>query len=147
MDDMKRVLFICTGNAARSQMAEAIVNHLRGKEWIAFSAGTHPKSTVHSNAVRAMEEIGIDISNARTKSINEFRDVPFDLVVTVCDSAAEECPVWLGAGKRVHVGFPDPAKVTGSEHEIMTQFRQVRDDIKKEILATLDTFSRHETIH
>jgi arsenate reductase len=127
-------------------MAEGIVNYARGKEWVAFSAGTHPKPAVHPNAVRVMKEIGIDISNARTKSINEFRDAQFDLVVTVCDSAAEECPVWLGTGKRVHVGFPDPAKATGSEDEIITQFRQVRDDIKKDILSTLDTFA-HEKIH
>ncbi len=128
-------------------MAEAIVNHSRSDEWVAFSAGTHPKPVVHQNAVRVLKEVGIDISGARPKSIEEFRNAAFDLVVTVCDLAAEECPVWLGAGKRVHVGFPDPAKTVGTDEEIMARFRQVRDDIKVEILATLDAFAKHETIH
>lgn len=147
MGNQKRVLFVCTGNAARSQMAEAIVNHSRGNEWRAFSAGTHPKPAIHPNAIRVLKEIGIDISGARTKSVDEFRDAGLDLVVTVCDSAAEECPGWLGEGKRVHVGFTDPAKMTGTEDEIVSAFRQVRDEMKREILATLEAFEQHESIH
>ena len=87
----RRVLFLCTGNSARSQMAEGWVNHLRGETWQAFSAGTHPAGRVHPFAIEAMREIGIDISAARSKSVDEFRDAAFDLVVTVCDDAAEEC--------------------------------------------------------
>ncbi len=122
-----RVLILCTGNSARSQMAEALVNHLRGDEWEAFSAGTHPTGYVHPYAVQALNEIGIDISNARSKSVDEFRDEPFDLVVTVCDDAAEECPIWLGAGKRHHLGFPDPANAD------LDQFRQLRDDMQQKM--------------
>ncbi len=140
----RQVLFICTGNAARSQMAEAIVNHARSAHWSAFSAGIRPKEAVHPNAIRVLKEIGIDISGARTKSVKGFHDAALDLVVTVCDSAAEECPVWLGQGKQVHVGFPDPAKATGRDEEIVAKFRQVRDNIKKEILATLDAFEGDE---
>ncbi|MBI3914863.1 MAG: arsenate reductase ArsC [Chloroflexi bacterium] len=128
----RRVLFLCTGNSARSQMAEAVVNHLRGERWQAFSAGTHPAGYVHPHAITALNEIGIDISAARSKSAEEFRDAAFDLVVTVCDDAAEECPVWLGAGKRGHVGFPDPAQ--GS----LGDFRAGRDDISEKIIALLD---------
>ena len=128
----RRVLFLCTGNSARSQMAEGLVNHLRGEVWAAFSAGTHPTGRVHPSAIEAMREIGVDISAARSKSVVEFYDAAFDLVVTVCDDAAEECPVWLGKGRRVHIGFPDPAK--GS----LADFRAVRDDIQERILAFLD---------
>ncbi len=93
---MKRqVLILCTGNSARSQMAEALVNHSRGDQWEAFSAGTHPTGYVHPDAINALAEIGIDASRARSKSIDEFRGKPFDAVITVCDDAAEECLVWL----------------------------------------------------
>ncbi len=108
----RTVLFLCTGNSARSQMAEALVNHLRGEGWHATSAGTHPAGQVHPGAIAAMREIGIDISAARSKSADEFRSTPFDLVVTLCDDAAEECPMWLGQGRRAHISFPDPARGT-----------------------------------
>jgi arsenate reductase len=124
----RQVLFLCTGNSCRSHLAEAIVNARLSDEWHAVSAGTQPAGYVHPMAIRALAEIGIE-HQGRSKSVDEFRTVPFDLVVTVCDSAAEECPVWLGQGKRVHLGFPDPAKATGSEEEIMDVFRAVRDDI------------------
>lgn len=131
---MKRnVLFLCTGNSCRSQMAEAIVNARWGNEWLAVSAGTHPTGYVHHNALRVLAEIGIDHSGARSKHADEFRSENFDLVVTVCDSAAEECPAWLGEGKRVHLGFPDPAKATGTEDEVMSVFRQVRDDMQRRV--------------
>jgi len=131
----RKVLFLCTGNSARSQMAEALVNHLRGEQWQAFSAGTHPTGSIHPYAVAAMKEIGIDISGAHSKSLDEFRDAALDLVITVCDDAAEECPVWLGRGQRAHIGFPDPAK--GS----LEQCRAVRDDIQRQVIAYLDSFS------
>ncbi|RMF87501.1 MAG: arsenate reductase ArsC [Nitrospinota bacterium] len=133
----RKVLFLCTGNSARSQMAEAIVNTQWGDRWQAFSAGTHPAGSVHPFALRALAEIGIDHHTARSKSVEEFREAPFDLVVTVCDAAAEECPTWLGQGKRVHLGFPDPAQATGSDDEVLAVFRQVRDQIQKQIGALL----------
>src|SRR3990172_7300370 len=114
----RRVLFLCTGNSARSQMAEAIVNTRMGDQWEAVSAGTKPTGSVNPYALRALAEIGI-AHRGRSKHADEFRDVAFDLVVTVCDSAAEECPVRLGKGKRTHLGFPDPAKATGTDEEVM----------------------------
>jgi arsenate reductase len=114
-------------------MAEAIVNARMGEQWKAFSAGTQPAGYVHPNAIRALAEMGIDISSARSKSAEEFRGAALDLVVTVCDDAAENCPVWLGEGKRVHLGFPDPAKATGTSEQIVAVFREVRDDIARRI--------------
>jgi arsenate reductase len=126
---MKRhVLFLCTGNSARSQIAEAIVNASMGKDWEAVSAGTEPTRQVHPMAVRVLAEIAIQ-HEGRPKLASEFRTVPFDLVVTVCDDAAERCPVWLGHGKRQHLSFLDPARATGTEDEILAAFRAVRDDI------------------
>ena len=127
-----RVLFLCTGNSCRSQLAEAIVNARLGDEWHAYSAGTKPAGHVHPNALRVLAEIGIE-HPGRSKSVQEYRGQPFDLVVTVCDAAAEDCPLWLGQGQRVHLGFPDPAKATGTEAEILTAFRRVRDDIGEQI--------------
>jgi arsenate reductase len=134
---MKRVLFLCTGNSARSQMAEAIVNARMGQEWQAVSAGTQPTGYVHPNAIRVLAEMGIDISGARSKSAEEFRGAAFDLAVTVCDDAAENCPVWLGEGKRVHLGFPDPAETTGTDEQVMTVFRKVRDGIAVQVPVLL----------
>ena len=142
----RKVLFLCTGNSARSQMAEAIINarlhalpHASGPggdEWEAASAGTEPAGQVHPLTLRALTEIGIEHQGC-SKSASEFRGVLFDLVVTVCDAAAEHCPVWLGKGKRVHLGFPDPARATGTEDEIMAVFRAVRDDIARKVPALL----------
>ncbi|GAB4526747.1 MAG: arsenate reductase ArsC [Anaerolineales bacterium] len=126
MTDTKKVLFLCTGNSCRSQIAEAIVNARLGTRWQAFSAGTQPTGSVHPFARQVLAEIGIQ-HNGRSKSANEFQNVAFDLVVTVCDEASETCPVWLGTGRRVHSGFPDPAKATGNTEEILQAFRQVRD--------------------
>lgn len=123
----RKALFLCTGNSCRSQMAEAIVNARMGEAWQAFSAGTQPAGYVHPKAVEALREIGIR-HEGRSKRAEEFRDVAFDLVVTVCDSAAEECPVWLGKGKKVHHSFPDPAKT-----DDIADFRKVRDDMLVEI--------------
>ena len=121
-------------------MAEAIVNARLGERWQAFSAGTKPAGYVHPKALDVLSEIGISHSGY-SKRAEEFRDTDFDLVVTVCDSAAEECPVWLGKGKRVHHSFPDPAKAEGTQEEIMKVFRTVRDDIEKEMIELLKAYS------
>ncbi len=132
MTPKRKVLFLCTGNSCRSQLAEAIVNARMGDEWEAVSAGTKPTGYVHPNALRVLREIGIE-HTGRSKHADEFRTETFDYVVTVCDLAAEECPVWLGPGQRVHLGFPDPAKATGADDEVMAVFRALRDDIAREV--------------
>lgn len=135
-----RILFLCTGNSCRSQMAEAFVNNLPDGNWLAYSAGTHPTGFVHPKAVQALEEIGIQ-HQGRSKSVDEFQGQAFDWVITVCDSAAEECPVWLGPGRRLHLSFPDPAKASGSQAEVMRAFREVRDDIARQVPALLEKLS------
>jgi arsenate reductase len=135
----RRVLFLCTGNSARSQIAEGLVNHFLGDRWEALSAGTHPTGYVHPLAVQAMAELGIDISGQRSKSVEEFRGQPFDVVITLCDSAAQECPVWLGPGRAVHMGFPDPARADGVMADRIDAFRQVRDAIREKVLRYLET--------
>jgi len=120
-------------------MAEAIVNNKLGKQWDAFSAGTQPAGRVNPMAVRVLAEIGID-HQGTPKPIEQFRNEPFDLVVTLCDDAAQNCPVWLGQGKRMHIGFPDPAEAMGSDEDKMAIFRSVRDDIKTRILPVLVEF-------
>jgi arsenate reductase (thioredoxin) len=140
----KKVLILCTGNSCRSQMAEAIVNHFIGDQWQAFSAGTQPSGYIHPMAIKALEEIGIH-HEGESKSVERFRGEAFDVVITVCDDAAENCPVWLGKGKRVHIGFPDPAKAEGSIDEKMNVFRQVRDDIRARILSYLEAFPTSQT--
>ncbi|MCJ7625014.1 MAG: arsenate reductase ArsC [Anaerolineaceae bacterium] len=134
----RKVLFLCTGNSCRSQMAEAIVNARMGHQWQAYSAGTKPSGYVHPKAIATLAEISIK-HEGRSKLADEYRDVDFDLVVTVCDSAAEECPVWLGKGVRIHHCFPDPAKASGADDEIMAFFRKVRDDIEREIIHVLSS--------
>ena len=118
-------------------MAEAIVNANMGNAWRAFSAGTHPTGFVHPIAIQVLKEIGID-HQGRSKSVEEFQNTPFDLVVTVCDSAAEECPIWLGTGQRIHMGFPDPAKLSGDQAAIYAAFRAIRDEIAQKIPALLE---------
>lgn len=115
-------------------MAEAIVNARLGDQWEAVSAGTKPAGFVHPKAIQVLAEIGIE-HDGRSKLADEFRNVDFDLVVTVCDSAAEECPLWLGKGKRVHHSFPDPAKT-----DDMDDFRQVRNDIQREIIPLIQSY-------
>jgi arsenate reductase len=136
---MKKVLFLCSGNSCRSQMAEAIVNARLGDSWQAFSAGTRPAGFVHPRALEVLAEIGIR-HGGRSKPADELHDAGFDLVVTVCDAAAEECPLWLGQGKRLHRSFPDPAKAEGTDEEIMNVFRAVRDDIEREMVALLRSY-------
>lgn len=130
----KKVLFLCTGNSCRSQMAEAIVNARLGETWEAVSAGTKPAGFIHPKAMAALSEIGIQ-HTGRSKLVDEFRGVDFDLVITVCDSAAQECPVWLGEGKRIHRDFPDPANT-----DEMDDFRTLRDDMAHEIIALLEAY-------
>jgi arsenate reductase len=134
----RRVLFLCTGNSARSQMSEGMVNYYLGESWEAVSAGVKPSGYVHPLAVRALAELGIDITRHRSKSTDEFLDVDLDLVITVCDHAAKNCPAWLGQGRVMHVGFPDPAEATGSVDEQLQVFRQVRDDIRNKVLDILE---------
>lgn len=134
----QRVLFLCTGNSARSQMAEGLVNHFLGDRWTAFSAGTKPSGFVHPLAVRAMAELGIDISHQRSKSVREFLGQDFDVVITVCDQAAQNCPVWLGRGRKKHMGFPDPAAAAGSEEEQLEVFRRVRNGLRQQVLPYLE---------
>jgi arsenate reductase len=136
----KRVLFLCTGNSCRSQMAEAIVNARQGDGWQAFSAGSRPAGFVHPKAIEALAEIGIQHSG-RSKPMDAFRGQEFDLVVTVCDDSAEDCPVWLGKGEKVHMGFPDPADASGSEEEILNVFRSVRDDMAHALIALLEKYA------
>jgi arsenate reductase len=134
----KQVLFLCTGNSARSQMAQGLVNRFMGEGWEAYSAGTNPAGYVHPLAIQVMAELGIDISTQRSKSVSEFRDVDFDLVIAVCDEAAQNCPLWLGGGQVVHIGFPDPAALeTGTQDGHLAVFQQVRDDIRKRVLRYL----------
>jgi arsenate reductase len=136
--DKQKILILCTGNSCRSQMAEGLINHFMGETWQAYSAGTQPSGYVHPLAIEAMAELGIDISEERSKSTAEFRDVAFDLVVTVCDDAAENCPLWLGEGRQAHIGFVDPAEATGTRKEKMTVFRRVRDEIRQQVLGYLE---------
>lgn len=145
MNEKRKVLFLCTGNSCRSQMAEAIVNARLGDEWEAVSAGTQPAGYVHPRALAVLSEIGIQ-HTGRSKLADEFRGVDFDLVVTVCDDAAENCPVWLGKGKRVHLGFPDPAKATGTDEEVMNAFRRVRDDIALKVPELLREHGKRESV-
>ena len=125
---MQRVLILCTGNSARSQMAEGLLRHLAGDRFEVFSADTKP-GTVRPEAIAVMNEIGIDISRHCSKHFDEFAGQPFDYVLTVCDNAKESCPVYPVGTKQVHQSFEDPAAVRGSEAERMDAFRRVRDQL------------------
>jgi arsenate reductase len=130
-----RVLVLCTGNSARSQMAEGLINAQLGDRFTAQSAGTQPIGFVHPTAIVVMREIGIDISQHRSKSVDEFIDQEFDIVITVCDDAAENCPVWLRRGFKTHIGFPDPAAAPIQQQP--EQFRSIRDAMQDRILNFL----------
>lgn len=132
MTGTKKILFLCTGNSARSQMAEAILNHLGQPQWRAQSAGLFP-SYVHPLAIKAMDEIGIDISKQVSKSMEQFLTDEFDYVITLCDYMAISCPVFPGQARRIHWSLEDPAGAVGSLEERMDVFRKVRDEIKKRI--------------
>ncbi len=126
----QRVLILCTGNSARSQMGEGLLRHLAGDRFEVFSAGTKPAG-LNPNAVKAMREVGIDISAHRSKSVDEFAGQRFDYVFTVCDSARESCPVFPGSGKRLHENFEDPAAASAEQQ--MEVFRHVRDEIAERL--------------
>ena len=128
----QRVLFICTHNSARSQMAEGLLRSLAGDRFEAFSAGIEA-TLVRPLAIKTMAELGIDISGQQSKTLDRYLNEPFDMVITVCDTAAEACPVFPGAAKRLHWSFEDPSKATGSEAEQLVVYRRVRDVIRTRI--------------
>jgi len=125
----KRVLILCTGNSARSQMAEGLLRHDAGDRFTVESAGTKP-STVRPEAIAVMKEAGIDIASQRSKSADELAGQEFDYVLTVCDQAKESCPVFFGKATRLHQSFDDPAAVEGSEEKRLGEFRRVRDELR-----------------
>ena len=137
ISDKKRILILCTGNSARSQMAEGLLRHEGGDRFEVFSAGTKPAS-VRPEAISVMDEIGLDISDHRSKSVDEFIGQPLDFVITVCNSAKEVCPVFPGNVKRLHWPFDDPAAVEGSSEIRKAAFRRIRDQIHGRIMVFLD---------
>ena len=128
----QRVLFLCTHNSARSQMAEGLLRHLAGDRFEAFSAGTEA-THVRPLAIRAMADLGVDVSRQESKTLDRYLGESFDAVITVCDQAAEACPVFPGARRRLHWSFPDPSKAQGTEAEQLAVYRTVRDDIRQRI--------------
>lgn len=137
LDNRRRVLILCTGNSCRSQMAEGLIKHELGESWTAASAGTRPSDKVHPLAVEAMAEFGIDITGAEPTQADTLLDESWDLVITVCDSAKEVCPIFPRKVEQIHFGFPDPADATGTTEERMEFFREVRDAIRRELLPEL----------
>jgi arsenate reductase (thioredoxin) len=135
---MKRVLVLCTGNSCRSQIAEGFINHLLAGRWEARSAGTKPAERVNPLAVRVMAEVGVDIGHGRPGHVDAYVREPWDLVVTVCDSARESCPWFPRPVEHLHVNFDDPAGATGSEADRLSVFRRVRDEIRSRLLPELE---------
>jgi arsenate reductase len=133
MDGRPRIVFLCTGNSCRSQMAEGLLRRRLGDRVDVASAGTRPAGLVHPFAIRAMAEIDVDISDHRPKTITGLGDAPIDLAITVCDDANQACPHFPGAREQIHVGFDDPAHALGPEDEVMAVFRRVRDEIATEV--------------
>ncbi len=138
MSDKKRVLILCTGNSARSQMAEGLLRDIAGDKFEVVSAGTIA-SFVRPQAIAAMAEIGIDISSHRSKCLDEFLETPFDYVITVCDNANETCPVFPGPAARIHWSFDDPAGADGTDEVKLQVFRRVRDEIRCRLLTFAET--------
>jgi arsenate reductase (thioredoxin) len=130
----KQVLFICTANSSRSQMAEGLINHFLGDKIEAFSAGTKA-TVVNPAAIEVMQEIGIDISQQRSKNLSAFDGQNFDYVITLCGSANETCPLYIGGAKKIHIGFDDPTKVQSNAEDTLREFRRVRDEIKEKMTA------------
>ena len=128
----KRVLFLCTHNSCRSQMAEGLVNHFLGDRFEAFSAGTEA-TRVNPLAARVMAELGIDLAAHRSKTLDEFVSHPFDYVITLCGDANEKCPLFFGGVQREHIGFDDPSRLKGKEENVLPEYRRVRDEIKERI--------------
>ena len=136
MNEKKRVLILCTGNSARSQMAEGLLRHFAGDRFEVFSAGVEP-SFVRSQAIAVMKELGIDISQHRSKSVNEFLDEQFDYVITVCDHANQRCPVFPGLTARIHSSIDDPV-VSGDEETQLNAFRRARDELRQRLREFAD---------
>ncbi len=130
MTESKKILILCTGNSARSQMAEGLLKHICKGEFEIYSAGTKP-SIVRPEAVKVLSEIGIDISENRSKSVDEFLDQKIDYVLTVCDNAKENCPYFPAQTKTIHKSFDDPAEISGDEEMRLAAFRKARDEIRK----------------
>lgn len=128
----RRVLILCTGNSARSQMAEGLLRHDAGERFAVFSAGVDP-TAVKPEAIAVMREVGVDISHHRSKSVAEFTGQEFDYVITVCDNANEQCPVFPGRTQRIHWSFEDPAAAKGAAQERLAIFRRVRDEIREQL--------------
>ena len=131
-EERTRVLFVCTHNSARSQMAEGLLRHLAGDRFEAHSAGTEA-THVRQLAIRAMDEVGVEITGQESKTLDRYLEEPFDYVITVCDDAKEACPFFPGAGNRLHWSFEDPSRAEGSEEERLEVFRSVRDRIRERI--------------
>lgn len=129
MDQAKRILVLCTGNSCRSQIAEAYLRHFAGEKALVYSAGVETHG-LNPRAVATMLEDGIDISTHTSNHVDEYRDIDFDFVLTVCDNAQERCPFFPTSAQRFHFNFPDPAKATGTEEEIAQEFRTIRKQIK-----------------
>jgi arsenate reductase (thioredoxin) len=130
MSEKKKVLILCTGNSARSQMAEGLLKYITQSAYEVYSAGTRP-SIVRPEAIKALAEIGIDITGNRSKSVEEFADEEIDYVLTVCDNARENCPYFPAKTMIIHHSFEDPADVSGDEETRLRAFRKIRDEIKK----------------
>jgi len=144
--DKERVLFVCLHNSARSQMAEAYLNHFGGDKFLAESAGLEP-GVLNPYVVKVMKEDGIDISGNKTKSVFDFykQGKLYSYVITVCEQeAAEKCPIFPGGGKRLHLSFPDPSKFTGTEEEILNKVRKVRDEIKEKIKEFIINYNKYK---
>lgn len=134
-----RVLFLCTGNSCRSQMGEGFLRELGGNAFEVHSAGTEIAERVHPLAVKAMAEVGIDISDQEPKDLGVYDDQTFDLVITVCDGAKQSCPMFLGANANVHWSLEDPAEAEGTEDERMAFFREIRDEIHRRVKHLVET--------
>ena len=142
MERKQRVLILCTGNSCRSQMAEGWVNNELGETWEAQSAGTDPAGEVHPLAVAVMAEVGVDISGGVPALVDTFLPQTWDLVITVCDSAYENCPVFPNPVETLHISFPDPADAEGTREEKIEVFRAVRDQIRQRLLSEVEQRTR-----
>lgn len=142
-----KILILCTGNSCRSQMAEGFMKYFNSDLEV-YSAGTDPSLEVHPKAIQVMKEVGIDISKNYPKIVDQFLNDSFDYVITVCDNAKETCPVFMGkVGRRLHISFKDPANATGTDEEILSVFRKVRDEIRQEFYQFSEKYLRQEVIY
>lgn len=141
--EKQKVLILCTGNSARSQMAEGLLRSMAGGRFAVFSAGTKP-SFVRPEAIVAMRELGVDLSSHRSKSVDEYRDASFDYVITVCDHANESCPLFAGKAEQIHWSFEDPAAIDGDEETRLGSFRKIRDQIAGQLRSFVDDTDESE---